>query len=456
MSRKDHPLELIARLLWARDTDALPRQQARGLHALRLVFNVLRDLFSGELTMRAMSLVYTTLLALVPLLALSFSVLKAFGVHSEIEPLLLTFFAPLGPRGAELAHHIIGFVERVRVGVLGSVGLLLLIAMVISLIQKIEDGLNRIWRIQHRRSLIQRFSGYLSVIVVGPVLVLAAVGTTASLLSQQVVASLRAIEPFGLALYLFGELLPYLLVIAAFTATYLLLPNTRVRLGPALTGGVLAGAAWKLIGMIFASFAASSARYDLVYSGFAVVILALVWLYISWLVFLVGAQIAFYVQNPHFVSRNSLPHDLETTDPEGVALAIMYWTALRFRRREPPPDEDALAALLEIPGYQIGTVLNALIAHGLLLEIEEPSPGFVPGADPAAIALLDVIEASRDRHPDLPRPRPASLAPAVADVRGAVAEATRAALDGRTLGELVAGAGASPGGDQAGDSHEGD
>ncbi|HYW91095.1 MAG TPA: YhjD/YihY/BrkB family envelope integrity protein [Gammaproteobacteria bacterium] len=449
---KENPLDLIARLLWAREADTMPRLQAHALHGLRLGFNVLRDLFSGELTMRAMSLVYTTLLALVPLLALSFSVLKAFGIHAEIEPLLLTFFAPLGPKGAELAHHIIGFVERVRVGVLGSVGLVLLIAMVISLIQKIEDALNRIWRIQRRRSLVQRFSGYLSVIVIGPVLVLAAVGTTASLLSHHVVAALRGIEPFGLALYLFGELLPYLLVVAAFTITYLLLPNTRVRLKPSLAGGIIAGVAWKLIGMIFASFAASSVRYDLVYSGFAVVILALVWIYISWLVFLVGAQIAFYVQNPHFVSRNPLPHDLETADPEGVALAIMYWTALRFRRRDPPPDEDVLAALLGIPGYQMGNVLNALVAHGLLLEIDEPAPGFVPGADPASIALLDVIEASRDRHPDLPRPRPASLAPPVADVRTAVADATRAALEGRTLGQLVAGnaEAGSPSGDQPG------
>ncbi len=455
---KDNPFDLIARLLWAHDAAGMPPARAALVHILRLAFNVLRDLFSGDLTLRAMSLVYTTLLALVPLLALSFSVLKAFGVHTEIEPLLLTFFAPLGAKGVELAHHIIGFVENMRVGVLGSVGLLLLVAMVVALIQKVEDGLNHIWRVQRRRSLAQRFSGYLSVIIIGPVLVLAAVGLTASLLNHRFVLELRQIEPFGLALYVLGQLLPYALVIIAFSATYWLLPNTPVRLKPAFIGGTVAGIVWKLVGMIFASFAASSARYDLVYSGFAVVILTLIWLYISWLVLLVGAQIAFYVQNPHFVSREPLPHDLQARDREGVALAVMYWAAYRFRWREPPPQDDDLAALLGVPGYQIGTVLQALVAHGLLLEVEEPEPGFVPGSDPAAISLLDVVTAARNPHPDLPGVAAPRLTPAVAEVRSRMDRALGEVLAGRTLAALVAqaqgpetGAGQAPrAGDPAG------
>lgn len=143
----------IKRTLWDVDVAALPPARSLAVRFFRVVYVVLRDLLEGQLTLRAMSLVYTTLLSMVPVLAISFSVLKGFGVHNQVEPLMLKFLEPLGEKGVEITAQILGFVENMRVGVLGAVGLGLLIYTVISLMQKIERAFNFIWHVKRLRPL---------------------------------------------------------------------------------------------------------------------------------------------------------------------------------------------------------------------------------------------------------------------------------------------------------------
>jgi membrane protein len=206
--------------IWSVNTDSLGIVRAFSIKILRLFYVTAREFSEGYLTLRAMSLVYTTLLSLVPLLAVSCSVLKAFGVHNQIQPILLNFLGALGPRGEEITYKIIGFVENMKVGVLGTLGLSLLIYTVISLIQKIENAFNAIWRIGKSRSLARKFSDYMSVILIGPVLMFSALGLTASISSAAVIQKIMSIEPFGSVLFFAGKLIPYFFVCAAFTFIY--------------------------------------------------------------------------------------------------------------------------------------------------------------------------------------------------------------------------------------------
>ena len=192
-----HWFETSRQLLWDTDATSIARPWAVVLISARILYRVIEDFMQGQLTLRAMSLVYTTLLSLVPLLALSFSLLKAFGVHNQLEPMLLTFLAPLGEKGGEMSAQIVQFVGNMGVGVLGSLGLVLLIYTVVSLLQKIEEAFNFIWHVPSLRNLPQRLSGYLSVVMVGPMLVVTALAITASVMSSALVAELVAIEPFG-------------------------------------------------------------------------------------------------------------------------------------------------------------------------------------------------------------------------------------------------------------------
>ncbi len=381
--------------VWAREIHSVGRAHAFGIRAARVVWALTRDIADGQLTMRAMSLVFSTLLSLVPLLAFSFSILKAFGVHNQIEPVLDRVLMPLGDRGTEISQGIIGFVDNINVGLLGSIGLLILVYTVVSLVQKIEDGFNYAWRVRQARSFTSRFSGYLSVLAVGPVLVFSAISLLGVARSQTAVDWLLGHEPFGTLFVWMTGFLPILLISAAFTFVYILIPNTRVHLFPALIGGLVAGILWELIGSLFASFVVASTKYTAIYAGFAAPLLFMFWIYLSWMILLVGTQLAFYIQNPQFVTARRDPPKLEHAFKEHLALAIMYLVAWDYRKGGPRWTFDALSRRLHVGADPLRAVLDRLAEAGLLVSAGEEGMMYAPGRSPDAILLHDIVDATR-------------------------------------------------------------
>ena len=372
-------------------------QELTGLHkllvfVLRVLHLLFKELMGGQLNLRAMSLVYTTLLSIVPLLAVSFSVLKGFGVHDKLEVLLYNLLTPLGPSGVEITDKIVTFVDNVRVGVLGSIGLALLIYTVVALLQKIEAAFNFVWQIENLRSLSQRFSNYLSVILIGPVLIFSAVGFTATVLNMEVAHRLAAIEPFG-TLMLFGSMLvPYILVCLAFTLIYILIPNTRVEFKAALIGGVIAGVIWKITGWGFAAFIASSSKYAAIYSSFAILILLLIWMYLSWLILLVGSQIAYFVQHPRYMTLHREPVVLSNRMREQLALQIMYLVGYSYFHDKSAWDLERFSEYLDLPGEPVHRVIRGLVDADYLIEIiNKDTPVYLPLHDIETIRLVDVM-----------------------------------------------------------------
>lgn len=397
----------INRELWTRATTRLPLWHRALIRTTRLIVVLYKDATEGQITLRAMGLVYTTLLSFVPLLALSFSVLKGFGIHNQVEPILGHFLEPLGARGDEITRQIISFVDNVKVGVLGSAGLALLIYTVIALIYKIESGLNYVFHVQQTHNLVRRMSSYLSILLIGPVLMAAALGMTATVASNTVVHQLMNVEPLGTMLIWLGKFLPYLMVIATFMLCYVFIPSTRIKLGPAFIGAMAAGIAWESVGRIFTSFVAGSGRYDAIYSGFAIVLLFMIWLYVSWLILLLGGQLVFYLQNPRFVMRRRIRIQASNRLREQLALAIMYAAGKRFRKGEQAWTTESMVGSLGVAGDTLGEVIQRLMAHGLLIQVEsDESAAFVPGRDLAKIRLADILDAVRSTwakhdHPEL-------------------------------------------------------
>ncbi len=424
--------------IWTIDLSKCPRYKVVLIKALRLLYAIHREFSSGELTLPAMGLVYTTLLSLVPLLAVSFSVLKAFGVHNQIEPLLLNFLEPMGEKGLEITTNVINFVENIKVGVLGSVGLALLFYTVISLLHKIEHTFNAIWHETRPRSIGRRFSDYLSVVLIGPVLIFSGLGLTASMVSTAFVQKLIAIEPFGTAFYLAGQLVPYLLIIAAFTFVYLFVPNTKVKISAALFGGTVGGILWKTAGWAFALFAASSTNYDAIYSSFAIVILFMIWIYVSWLILLLGAQLSFYFQNPQFIRVGNKRPRLSVRITERLGLLIMRTIASNYYQGKNPQPIDGLAQALDVPSDFIAEIIEILKQHGLLIETNDDPPAYVPGRALDTILLADVIKALRRAHDDDIGVDPVHLStPGVDQVVADLSEALLSTLSDRTLRELI-------------------
>jgi len=433
--------------IWDDDLRTLHGVRRLAVFLLRVLYVMVKELIGGQLNLRAMSLVYTTLLSIVPLLAVSFSVLKGFGVHNRIEPLLYNLLLPLGPSGIEITEKIISFVENVKVGVLGSVGFALLIYTVISLMQKIESAFNYVWRIDHLRPFSQRFSSYLSVILIGPVLIFSAVGFTAAVLNMEVAHRLAAIEPLG-TLMLYGSMLvPYVLVCLAFTLIYIFIPNTRVQFAAALAGGVIAGIMWKITGWGFAAFIASSSRYAAIYSSFAILVLLLIWMYLSWLILLVGSQIAFFVQNPKYMARTRVKFILSNRLREMVVLQIMYLVGYNHSHSLPPWTLDQFAEYLGLPGEPTHRMVKVLVDAGYLAEIiNDDVPVYLPLHAIETMRLTDIVKDIRraDESRILSRSQLVSI-PAVDTVTDRIEAAGNAALGERTVKDMVESGGDIPG-----------
>lgn len=381
--------------LWETELASLPGWQAWLIQLFRIFQAVGHDIVSGLPTLRAMGLVYTTLLSLVPLLAVSFSVLKGFGVHNQIEPMLLHMLEPLGQQGVEITEKIIGFVDNVDVKVLGSLSFVFLIYTVISLLTKIEQAINYSWRVTTYRSIVQRIPEYISVVTIGPVLIFTAMGLAASVSNSITTGALASMESLGTVIWLAGKVTSFLLIVFAITFIYLLVPNKKVQFKSALTGGIVATILWKLTGWVFGSFIAGSTNYSAIYSSFAVLIVFMIWLYLNWLILLIGATVSFYHQHPERTSSRQQVLRLSSRLREKIGLLVMLRVGQSFHFDTEKLNERKLALKLDIATEALSLVVNALFQKNLLTESCDKQRVYLPGKSLEHIRIQDILDAVR-------------------------------------------------------------
>jgi membrane protein len=361
---------------------------------LRLVVVAVRASRDAALSLRAMGLVYSTLLSLVPLLAVTFSVLKAFGAQYQVRPLLEHALLPLGIQRDVVTDRIVQFVSNTQVGVLGALGIAGLLYTVLSLMDRVEDALNHVWHARRARGLARKFTDYLSMLLAGPVLVVAAFALIASAQSHRVVRWVLATTQLeSLALFLTAYLVPILLLGTAFSLLYRLVPNTEVSTTSALVGGAVAAVLWHLAGSAFTAFLSNSTRYTAIYSGFAAVMVFMIWLYIGWLIVLVGAQVGYFHQYPRSYIEAHVRHG--ALYREWIALAVTGEVTRRFLEREAPGRLSAIARLIGAPLEHMHPIVDDLVARGILLRAAEPE-GLALAASPESVTVVDVLAVVRD------------------------------------------------------------
>lgn len=369
----------------------LPGRVVRGV--LRNAYAVLRDIVSGQLTLRAMSLVYTTLLSVVPLIAFSFSVLKGLGAHKQLEAYLYTILEPLGDKGVEITDNVMRLVHAVNGSVLGGIGLAFFVFTAVSMVQKVEESFNYVWYVTKPRSFARRFTEYMLVLLVGPVVIVIALGAIASVGNESVVLWFAEKSVFGPVFSATSKLTPYLLVTSVFAFLYWYMPNTKVNVRSAMVGGLAGGIMWATLGIIFAAFIANSARTQAIYASFAIAITTLIWLYLNWLILLIGSQIAFYFQNPAYLRLGRREPQLSNAMRERVALNIMFLVGKEFRNPVLGINLDRLSEILRIPSITLAPIATGLEAKGLLTSSEKEE--LLPGRDMSRIALSDILAVVR-------------------------------------------------------------
>jgi len=402
---------------------------------LQYLYALLRDIFTGQLTLRSMSLVYTTLLSIVPLIAFSFSVLKGLGVQERLEDRLAELLDPLGNENVEMiTGNLMDVVEKVDGGVLGSIGLIFFIVTAISMVQKIEESFNYVWYVAKPRSFARRFAEYMLVLLIGPVVMVIALGAIASLENDAIVIWLANNAVLGPLFTATTRLTPFLLVTGVFTFMYWYMPNAKVRFRSALVGGLAGGFLWATAGVLFAAFVKATTNTQAVYATFAIAIFALIWLYLNWLILLIGAQLAFYFQNPVYLRIGRQEPRLSNGMRERLALNIMLQVGDAFRTSDKTISLQDLSRQLRIPSITVAPVIEALENSGLLTTDEKED--LLPGRDMTRISLDDIFDVVRVEG-ETGSYRDPCWDSIVENLGTAVDEAVSKTLQDRSLADLI-------------------
>ncbi len=350
------------------------------LFVIRLSTILLRDIKESNLKIHAAGLAYVTIVTIAPLLAISFSVLKGFGVHSQMEPFLLNFLSPLGEQGHDIAERIIIFVDNIKVGVLGSVGLAMLIFAVMSMMCKIETAFNNIWRVRQERSIVQRMRDYFSVLFIGPLFMSLSVAMTEMLSNKSFLIDKFGTDFSNRFLHPVTELIPYALFVFAFTALYMFMPNTQVKFVPAAIAGLLAAVMWKFMGQLFGIFVVGAGSYAAIYSAFAALMLLMIWIYLGWLIVLIGAAMAYYIQNPSSQKISRKYRAMSGRVREKAALLICSEIGRSFYACEAPLTLYKLVRQVGLPFVIISDIAETLARAGILSITGKASHScYIPG-----------------------------------------------------------------------------
>lgn len=298
-------LEPVSRLkkyftkgIWEVDHQTLRWYRRIDLYLSRVGSIVISGYGKNQLPLRSTALAYTTLLSLVPLLTVTFALFKAFGgLDRTMKPVQDFILSNLSTgAGTTVVEYLNQFIENYRSGTVGLIGFILLVLSLISVLTSIERSFNDIWGIPKSRSFIKRFTAYWSLITIGPVLLGLSLTITGMLQSNRLVTQILSLS--GYQQFLIAKI-PWLTTWALFTVLYLVMPNTNVRIRSALIGGVIGGTLWEIAKIGYTVYAAKVVTYSAVYGSLGIIPIFLVWIYYTWLVVLIGAQLAYADQHVH-------------------------------------------------------------------------------------------------------------------------------------------------------------
>ena len=430
MKRSEHPLVgWLRRGLWADELTDLPVWKGMPLRLVRSIVLSGKRMAEHRLPIRAQALTYVTVLSLVPLLAFAFAVAKGFGLYDKlvrevVEPFLLRNFGPsegtvtivegveepLEPTQLRVAiDSVLEIVEGTDVKSLGLVGLVVLAYAAIRLLTQVEVALNLIWGVRRPRRFLRRVTDYLAILVVGPVLALAATAVKASSQSQGAIEWVRSKLHLGPVLDLVFALGPLFTMWVMFALLYLVMPNTRVRWFSAVLGGFVAAVMWSLVQEVYVEAQIGVSGYSQVYATFAAIPLFLFWVYLSWLSVLVGAQFGQADQAQCAYRRQALSRSADQAFFETAILSGVGRIAERFEAGEPPLTVDELLDELEIPRERLVDGFERLEEAGLLARTgDDGELGFVLARSPDRVRVAELLLALRGRVPEqvVPAERP--------------------------------------------------
>ena len=385
--------------LWSAEAyQPLPRWKRFFVLLLRIALLVARGFRRERLRLRAAALTYMTLLSLVPALAVVFSVFTAFGglkdAGARLQDVVITWLSV--NQREMVAGYLDRFVGSVHAGAIGGVGVLGLLYTALSLLTNVERAFNDIWGLQEDRGLVRRFQAFWPMMTLGPVIFGVSLTATAGLEGSRTVAELiRVVPGFG-ALMWFG---PILMTWAGFSLIYAIMPNTRVPIRCAMIGGVVGGTLWEIAKRLYGLYASHAITYSAIYGSLGAVPLFIIWIYVSWLVVLIGASLAFAAQNARtYEPDRDGEARVAQRDRDQLGARIMWLVYERFGSGAGAVSADALRAAILGPPRLVQGMLDELLAGGLLAMArtkDGKADAYLPARPAEKTSLADVLRVTR-------------------------------------------------------------
>jgi membrane protein len=351
---------------------------------------VLQKFWRDECPQRAASLAYTTLLSLVPFLVVAFAMLKGFGglnlIQERLESLLYTHLVTTS--SVQAAETIKRLTQGVHAGAVGTVGFLGFIFTAVSLLNTVAGAFNRVWGVEERRTLKDRFLTFFTLTILTPILFGASISITGSIQKSSLWTWL-AIPGLGPAL---GLTLPFLLTWSGFLLLYTVIPSVSFRLRPAILGTLAVAVTWELVKVGFEVYVSSMASYGKIYGRLSVIPVFLLWLYVSWLIALLGFEVTYFLQHPEEWQR-ATAHAREPTAPIPASVRAFVIVAESFARGGGPVTATQMAGRLSVSEETAGAILAELERQGYLARVAGPVIAYLPCRPASSVAMADLWQA---------------------------------------------------------------
>ena len=338
-------LQFLSNGIWRITEDEVTPVQRRLYACIKIIILSVRQFLNDRVLVRASALTYSTLLSIIPILALLFAIARGFGFDSFVETM---FRSNVTEEQAELViSWINSYLEHAQSGIFIGVGLIMLLWTVYNLIDNIELSFNTIWQVKYPRTMFRQITDYFSMMLLFPILIVVSGGLTIFMTTY-----LKEMENFLLlapVIKFFIRLIPYMLIWGMFIGMYVFIPNTKVRLSHAWFPGILAGSAFQAFQYIYVNSQIWISNYNAIYGSFAALPMFLLWLQISWTICLFGAQLTYASQNISNFSFDKDTRNISHRYREFVSILIMSLIAKRFAHNEPPYTAEAISEACRIP-----------------------------------------------------------------------------------------------------------
>ena len=383
--------------IWRIRASTLPSQQSFWIRQLRIFLLALRGFAEDKCQLRASALTFFSLLSIVPVMAMAFGIAKGFGFEKMLQEKIMTQLQGQEEVAAKVINFAQTLLANTQGGVIAGIGIVILFWTVIKVLGNIESSFNDIWGIKKGRSMGRKFSDYLSIMLICPFLLIMSSSVTVLITSQVtlLVEKLAFLGPLGSLILTSLRVLPYAAVWFLFTFIYVFMPNTKVNIRSGLMAGIVAGTIYQLVQWGYITFQIGASKYGAIYGSFAALPLFLVWLQISWLVVLLGAEISFAEQNVDTYEFESDCLKVSYSFKKLLALIITHMCVKKFHEGQTPPTATQISHALEIPIRLVNQVIFELTEAGVLAEVKLNGSqvfAYHPARDLQDLTIQNVID----------------------------------------------------------------